>query len=134
MQKEKLDPTSKQHHKKSSQPNLTRNLTITSSRECVCLEANWPLVRANSVPLSFHPWEAEPNQGSTANVLKTTKKHWHKQEKLMAQPKQKCFPTKKKKSGQEQVRHKFRFIRIRIEQKNTQTICKQNKNLSKWKK
>lgn len=40
---QKLETKKKQHHK-TSQLNQTRNLTITSSRECVCLEANWPLV------------------------------------------------------------------------------------------
>lgn len=40
---QKLETKKKQHHK-TSQLNQTRNLTITSSRECVCLEAIWPLV------------------------------------------------------------------------------------------
>lgn len=91
-------PTSQK--KKSSQPNQTRNLTITSSRECVCLEADWPLVRGFYTP-HF------PSLGRTESKVKRKRTENKKQKTLQmkgnsnlkkldvrkpkAQPKEKCF-------------------------------------------
>lgn len=96
-------PTSQK--KKSSQPNQTRNLTITSSRECVCLEADWPLVRGFYTP-HF------PSLGRTESKVKRKRTEKKKQKpktlqmkgysnlknkldvrKPKAQPKEKCFST-----------------------------------------
>lgn len=117
----------KQHHnKKTSQPNQTRNLTITSSRECVCLEANWPLVRG-ILPTNF------PSQGRSepkVNRKRTENNNnknidTNKRNQRLSQSKS-VFQLKKWARAD-----KFRLIRVRIEKKYTDNMQKKLEQMKK---
>lgn len=74
--------------------------------------ANWPRVRGNSATNIPPLHGAERNLGSIENVQEI--KTLTLTKKLSQKKKKKCFSTI---NGLEQLRNKFRIIRIRIEQK-----------------
>lgn len=73
---------------------------------------NWPRVRGNSATKIPPLHGAERNLGSIENVQEI--KTLTLTKKLSQKKKKKCFSTI---NGLEQLRNKFRIIRIRIEQK-----------------
>lgn len=92
----------------------TRNLTITSSRECVCLGQQIGPRFTEIPPPKFHPYTGLNGILGRSKTYRKSKNIDTNKKKSSAKRRKKCFPTI---NGLEQLRNKLWMIRIRIEQK-----------------